>query len=347
MNCPNCSDHKLKPTLTKQGVEVDYCKKCRGIWLDEGEIFHFTRNRKGLEEAFKVAEKAVKPSPKLSPKTGEAMEEIPFLEGELVLDVCPKTKGIWFDKGELNKLVKTDPKLLSVKIDDAAKDVLEEEEGVEKPPPRVPPGPLSKLPNLAFRSTVTVLSLYALVTLVLILSVEFAGLPPWFALAIGIGIATIQFVLGPWLMDISLRWFYKMKWVKLEQLPAHLKQFTVNLCSNVGMKVPRFGLINDGAPNAFTYGHRPNNARVVITRGILNLLNEKEVEAVVAHEVGHARHWDMFWMTVAQLVPLILYYIFRTMMRTGRGSRDGGDVRDPLSAMISGQRSSVRYCAFL
>ncbi|NIO19186.1 MAG: M48 family metalloprotease, partial [Candidatus Aenigmarchaeota archaeon] len=79
------------------------------------------------------------------------------------------------------------------------------------------------------------------------------------------------------------------------------------------MKNPRMGVIYDGAPNAFTYGHTPNNARVVLTRGLMDLLNEDEVKGVVAHEIGHAKHWDMLIMTAAQLVPLILYYIYRTL----------------------------------
>jgi len=45
------------------------------------------------------------------------------------------------------------------------------------------------------------------------------------------------------------------------------------------------------------------------------------VQAVVAHEVGHAKNWDMFLMTVVQLVPLILYYVYRTLMQLKSGSR--------------------------
>ena len=38
MNCPACKASELRPVLTKQGVEVDYCDSCGGIWLDKGEI---------------------------------------------------------------------------------------------------------------------------------------------------------------------------------------------------------------------------------------------------------------------------------------------------------------------
>ena len=61
---------------------------------------------------------------------------------------------------------------------------------------------------------------------------------------------------------------------------------------------------------------------MVLTSGIMDLLEEKELEAVVAHEVGHIVHWDMLIMTVAYLVPLILYYIFRTLIRIRSRGKD-------------------------
>ncbi|GAH36118.1 unnamed protein product, partial [marine sediment metagenome] len=57
------------------------------------------------------------------------------------------------------------------------------------------------------------------------------------------------------------------------------------------------GLIDDGNPNAFTFGHHKNNARVVITSGILQHLNKKEQASVVAHEMGHVVHSDFIIMT--------------------------------------------------
>ena len=90
------------------------------------------------------------------------------------------------------------------------------------------------------------------------------------------------------------------------------------------MKVPSFGLIHDGAPNAFTYGHHPSNMRIVITQGILDLLEPEEVEGVVAHEIGHGKNWDMLLMTVVQLVPLLLYFLYRTAMQVGGRGKDSG-----------------------
>ena len=138
------------------------------------------------------------------------------------------------------------------------------------------------------------------------------------------GIIILQFALGPWLMDLALRWIYKFSWVPVEQLPAHLRDFVTRVAAEQNMKVPWFGLIHDGAPNAFTYGHHPGNMRIVITQGILDLLEPEEVEGVVAHEIGHGKNWDMLLMTVVQLVPLLLYFLYRTAMRMGDRGKDGG-----------------------
>jgi len=322
MNCSTCEVNELRPVLTKQGVEVDYCDKCGGIWLDKGEIFHFTRRRKELAKALKTAYQQARTTQRKCPKTGEAMQEIPLLDGELIFEFCPNTGGMWFDKGELKKILTADPKKLPIKIEPVMEEDIERgfdtDESVQ---PREPVS-LTSLPNLGLRATMTIISLYGLLTLVLILCVELAKLPPSWALIIGVSIALLQFLLGPWLMDLSLNWFYRMDWVSLHQLSPHLERFIRRICSEKGMKTPRFGIIDDGGPNAFTYGHTPNNARIVVTRGLFNLLDESEVEGVVAHEIGHAKNWDMFLMTVVQLVPLILYYVYRTLIQVKSGSRN-------------------------
>ena len=62
--------------------------------------------------------------------------------------------------------------------------------------------------------------------------------------------------------------------------------------------------------------------RIVITQGILDLLEPEEVEGVVAHEIGHGKNWDMLLMTVVQLVPLLLYFLYRTAMQVGGRGKD-------------------------
>lgn len=172
-----------------------------------------------------------------------------------------------------------------------------------------------QLPNLAIRSAFTIILLYGFLTLALITVTELGYLTGSMAVSIGVVFGVLQFVIGPWIMDVSLGWFYSMSWVQPHKLPEHLMAFIQRVCQEQGMKFPRVGIIEDGAPQAFTYGHHPNNARVVLSRGTMKLLNPDELEGVVAHEIGHARNWDMALMTVVNLVPLLFYYLYRGLTR--------------------------------
>ena len=304
---------------------MDRCPQCHGLWLEQGEIYYFTNNRRGMSQAIQEGMKSATEGDLLSPKTGLPMHRWTLFAGspdEVRLATCIDTGGIWFDRDQLDKVAAAAKHRaqFSIRLES------------QLPAGGIPlasatsAGPaLLKLPNLALRSIWTLGLLYGLLLLLLITAVEFAGLDPILVLPIGIVIAFAQFLLGPWLMDLSLRFFYDMKWVEPGDLPAPLRSFLKDTCSRIGMKLPSIGLIRDGAPNAFTYGHHPDNARIVISQGILDLLDPSEVEAVVAHEIGHAKHWDMLLMTVAQLVPLIFYYIYRTLTSTrSRGGKQSG-----------------------
>lgn len=335
LRCPDCGTETFQSHMTRQGVRIDRCKTCGGAWFDQGTIFHFARSASEFTLAMEQARENARESDRLSPVTNEPLMGFPLVQEKVVMNICPKTGGLWLGGREMEKLASGDGPFLSIRFDEPGEGSPEDEapdesydpadEGLEEVSVKTG-GPLKPLPNLYLRSGATLFFLYALVALVLISAVEFLGLAPKIALLIGIGFALLQFLISPFLMDITLRWFYSMHWVKPMELPPHLSRFILRVCQESGMKVPRFGIIEDGSPNAFTYGHTPGNARVVVTRGILDLLGEGEIEAVVAHEIGHAKHWDMVLMTVAQLVPLILYYVYRTLIgaKSKKNDEKGG-----------------------
>lgn len=324
MLCPVCANVPLSKRMTKLGVEVDYCGRCKGVWLDQGEIFYFTRDRRQLEKALEQALANAANGDKRSPKSGKTMRVFKLFPGtnaQLILDTCAESGGIWFDGQELERLMHL--KDAPIKITPAARSAETTIPGTTPPHGTSGSATLLSLPNLFLRSFWTIGGLYAAMTLLLITAVEFADLHADVAVAIGVGVAILQFLISPWIMDLTLRFLYRIEWVTPDELPPHLRDFVARLCRDLGMRHPEFGIIDDGAPNAFTYGHHPGNARIVITRGILDLLEPNEVEAVVAHEIGHAKHWDMLLMTIIQIVPLVLYYLYRTLIRMGRGSRKG------------------------
>jgi Zn-dependent protease with chaperone function len=180
------------------------------------------------------------------------------------------------------------------------------------------------LPNLFLRSVCTLAVLYGILGVVLITIVQFQLVSATVAVIVGCALIVLQFLLGPFVMDLMLRLVYRMRWVQPDDLPEHLEQFVARVCNDHGMRFPSFGIIDDGAPQAFTYGHHPSNARVVISKGTIRLLEPEELEAVVAHELGHARNWDMALMTLANLVPLLLFWIYDLSIRfSGRNNRNG------------------------
>lgn len=308
MNCPCCENKELRPVLTQQGVQVELCDACNGIWFDKGELLFFTKKPVTLREELEQSTRKLKPSDKTDPKTGAPLSQLTLFNDQVIVYYSTVSGGLWIDNSELQKL--NAMPALGFKI------VIDEKTMLVGKHDKKNSGTLLPLPNLFVRSFTTLFLLFALLTFALISLTLFTDLSPTTAVIIGVVIVTLQFVFGPFFMDISLNMFYKITWVKNEQLPPHLKNFIEKTCKSQNIKTPGMGIIRDGSPNAFTYGHTPNNARIVITQGLLDLLNDDEVEGVVAHEIGHAKHWDMFIMTVAQLIPLILYYVYRMLLKT-------------------------------
>jgi Zn-dependent protease with chaperone function/Zn-finger nucleic acid-binding protein len=312
MKCPNCKGIDLTPVMTRNGVLVDYCPRCEGVWLDRGEIYYFTKSPKYVRWRIKKGLKNSRISKKLNPHTHTPLTELPLRGDKLFIYYCLKTGGIWIDKEELEEMLEVKDFFLRIEIDRNT-----------YPTEFAPLKAISlHLPNLTLTSGFTLFLLYGLLSFVLIILVNLGYLASGLALILGVSIAVIQFLIAPFLMDLMLRFFYKVRWTPLEELPTHLQNFLKDICPKNNMKIPRLGIIYDGAPNAFTYGHTPDNARIVITSGLMDLLGEDELRAVVAHEIGHAVHRDMLIMTVAYVVPLILYYIYRTLIRVKLKGKD-------------------------
>ena len=176
--------------------------------------------------------------------------------------------------------------------------------------------------SLAAASALTLTLLYGMLVLIAFVFSLTAGIPLGSSLIIGVLVMALQFLINPFLTDLNYKWFYKadFNW----EAPPELRVFIEKVCAQNNMKYPSLGLIDDGAPNAFTYGRTKNDARIVLTRGTLELLTQEELETVVGHELGHAAHYDMLIMTVVQLVPLVLHAIGDACMKVSDSSGSSG-----------------------
>jgi len=94
---------------------------------------------------------------------------------------------------------------------------------------------------------------------------------------------------------------YRAQPVTREQLPRAY-QIVERLTQRVGLPMPKIYVIPTDSPNAFATGRNPAHASVAVTQGILNLLNDEELEGVLAHELGHVRNRDILISSIAATV---------------------------------------------
>jgi len=122
---------------------------------------------------------------------------------------------------------------------------------------------------------------------------------------------------------------YRAQPVTREQLPRAYATVE-RLTQKIGIPMPKIYVIPSDSPNAFATGRNPNHASVAVTQGILQLLNDEELEGVLAHELGHVNNRDILISSVAATIAgavTMLASMGRWAMIFGGfgGNRDRGD----------------------
>jgi heat shock protein HtpX len=116
----------------------------------------------------------------------------------------------------------------------------------------------------------------------------------------------------------------RIKWVSEKEAPE-LHKMVANLAQKAHLPKPKVGISQLAVPNAFAFGRTSRDSRVCVTQGILNLLSQDELKAVLGHEMSHIKHRDMMVITLLSAIPLIMYWIAWSMMFRGMlgGQRQG------------------------
>jgi len=99
-----------------------------------------------------------------------------------------------------------------------------------------------------------------------------------------------------------------------------------SLTQRMGLPMPKLWLIQDESPNAFATGRNPEHASVAFTAGILRLMNDQELEGVVAHELGHVKNRDILTSSVAATLAAAITFPARMAFWFG-GGRDDDEER--------------------
>jgi heat shock protein HtpX len=98
--------------------------------------------------------------------------------------------------------------------------------------------------------------------------------------------------------------------VTREQLPR-LYEVMERLASKANLPVPKLYVVPEPAPNAFATGRNPRHASVAVTEGLLQLMNDDELEGVIAHELSHVRNYDILISSIAATIAGAITYLAR------------------------------------
>jgi len=121
---------------------------------------------------------------------------------------------------------------------------------------------------------------------------------------------------------------YRAQPVTREELPR-VYSVVDRMTQRVGLPMPKIYVIPTDSPNAFATGRNPKHASVAVTQGILNLLDDEELEGVLAHELGHVRNRDILISSVAATIAGAITFLARMGMWAGMfGGYGGRDDRD-------------------
>lgn len=143
----------------------------------------------------------------------------------------------------------------------------------------------------------------------------------YFYLGLSFVFLFIQFMVGPKMVEWSMR----VKYVDKAQYPR-LHQMIEEMCGKAGIPKPKVGISQVALPNAFAFGRSLSDGRVCVTSGILELLNEEELRAVLGHELSHLRNRDVLTITLLSVIPMIMYRIaWHFIFFGGSRRRDSGN----------------------
>ncbi len=157
------------------------------------------------------------------------------------------------------------------------------------------------------------------------------GLWNEFSIAVSNVISTLRFILpteiglpllllllilasaSPWLMQLILQRAYGLQSLKLSQLEnlsPESARILRRVCKQQSIPVPDMGRLPTAAPIIFSYGYLPRHARIAVSQGLLDQLNDDETATLFAAELAHIRYWDFGALSAMTLIAQIPYLVY-------------------------------------
>ena len=142
----------------------------------------------------------------------------------------------------------------------------------------------------------------------------------------------VQWYFGPNI----IRWSTGAKELTREAAPE-LFEIVQRLTQKARLPMPKLYMVNNPSPNAFAFGRTQSDSGIAVHAGLLSALSKDEVEGVLAHEIGHINNRDVTVMTLASVLPVMLYYGFLIFGRDENGHGSIMTILGAFAAQFIGQ----------
>jgi heat shock protein HtpX len=162
----------------------------------------------------------------------------------------------------------------------------------------------------------------------------------WFGQAaffVALGVAVVMVIVNLYMGDDLVLAVSGAKRVESKDEAPELWRKVENLAITAGLPMPRLYIVPDDSPNAFAAGRKPEQAIVAVTSGLLEQLDEEELEGVLAHEMSHVRNYDVRLMTYAAVLAgsiAMISQIFLRGLMFGGGRRDERGGANPIVLIV-------------
>ncbi len=174
---------------------------------------------------------------------------------------------------------------------------------------------------LQIRMFSVVAAMFALIYALLSIAGAYMGFGNFiFYAVLATGIMLVQFMVGPKIVE----WTMGVKYVSKKEAPK-LHKIVGQLAEDAGLPKPKVAVSNSTVPNAFAFGRWKSDSRVCVTKGLLDLLDDDELKAVLGHEMSHIRHRDVLVITLISVIPMIAWYMAWNFMFSGGDGDNRGN----------------------
>jgi heat shock protein HtpX len=138
-----------------------------------------------------------------------------------------------------------------------------------------------------------------------------------------IAIAVIMAFIQYYFSDRLVLWSTRARIIGPDEFPE-LHQMVQRLANEAEVPMPRVAIMQSPVPNAFATGRSPKHAVVAVTDSIMRILSQKELEAVIAHELSHVKNRDILTLTIASFMAMVAAIIMQNFLFASMfGRREG------------------------